>query len=98
MPIAEQKMWHRLRHRQVFGHKFRKQVPIGRYIADFVCYESKLIIEIDGGQHADAMEYDKRRTQWLQKQGFQVIRFWNNEVLQNMEGVLERIVSCLTKQ
>ena len=95
MTIAEHAIWRQLRVRQIFGYKFRKQVPIGRYIADFICYEKRLIIEIDGGQHAEAVNYDERRTRWLEAQEFLVIRFWNNEVLQNMEGVLERIVSCL---
>ena len=81
-----------LRNRQICQLKFRRQVPIGRYIADFVCFENKLIIELDGGQHADAENYDEERTVWLQSQGFVVVRFWNNDVMSNMEGVLMRIV------
>ncbi len=89
---AEKRLWMALRNRQICQLKFRRQVPIGRYIADFVCFENKLIIELDGGQHADAENYDEERTVWLQSQGFVVVRFWNNDVMSNMEGVLMRIV------
>ncbi len=79
------------------GIKFRRQAPIGAYIVDFVAFESRLVIEVDGGQHAeDGKDNDMRRDAWLSSQGFTVLRFWNNEVLQNLEGVLETIgVSCL---
>ena len=73
------------------GLKFKRQKPIGRYIVDFVCLECRLIIEIDGGQYADRTEYDQARDAWLRSEGYTVLRFWNNEVLQQMEGVLERI-------
>ena len=66
MTIAEHMIWRQLRGRQIFGYNFRKQVPIGRYIADFISYEKRLIIEIDGGQHAEAVNYDERRTRWLE--------------------------------
>ena len=79
------------------GIKFRRQAPIGAYIVDFVAFESHLVIEVDGGQHAeDEIDNDMRRDVWLSSQGFTVLRFWNNEVLQNLEGVLETIrVNCL---
>ncbi len=84
--------------KQVEGVKFRRQEPIGKYIVDFVAFEKRLVIEIDGGQHAEENEKDKdcQRDEWLNSQGFKVLRFWNNEVLQNIEGVLEIIwVNCL---
>jgi very-short-patch-repair endonuclease len=88
---AEKLLWHLLRGRQIGGLRFRRQVPLGRYIADFVCHEANLVIELDGGQHAEQVRYDKKRTQWLEKEGYRVQRFWNNEVLQNVDGVLEVI-------
>jgi very-short-patch-repair endonuclease len=93
---AEQKLWRRIRSCQIQGCKFRRQAPIGKYIADFVCLEQKLIIEIDGGQHAVQREYDHNRSEWLKSRGFMVIRFWNNEVLNNMDGVMEVISRMLT--
>ena len=79
------------------GIKFRRQEPIGDYIVDFVAFEKRLVIEVDGGQHAEEeKDNDIRRDEWLGSQGFRVLRFWNNEVLQNLEGVLETIrVNCL---
>jgi len=95
MTEAEQALWNRIRDRQLSGNKFRKQAPIHRFVVDFVCFEKKLILEIDGSQHKGQIEYDKERTAWLMSQGFTVLRFWNNDVLQNMEGVIQRISSCL---
>ncbi len=95
MTDAERKLWHRLRAGQA-GVKFRRQQPIGRYIVDFVCFEQKLIFELDGGQHADAIEKDGARTQWLESQGFTVLRFWNNDIMNNIEGVLMRILDALS--
>ena len=94
---AEKRLWNKLRARQLLGAKFRRQAPIGPYIVDFVCFERKLVIEIDGGQHAehDQRAYDEERTKWLKSQGFRVLRFWNNEVLGNLEGVLTRIAEVL---
>jgi very-short-patch-repair endonuclease len=89
---AEHLLWYFLSRRQMNNLKFRRQEPIGRYIVDFVCYSRKLIIEIDGGQHATQHEYDQERTAWLNSQGFRVLRFWNNEVLANTEGVLTVIM------
>jgi len=86
---AELRLWQRLRDRQLDGAKFRRQTPVAPYIADFMCYEARLIVEVDGGQHSP--EADADRTAWLESQGFRVIRFWNHDVLQNTDGVLERI-------
>jgi very-short-patch-repair endonuclease len=88
---AEQKLWYHLRAHRFMGRKFKRQKPVGRYVADFVCIEEKLIIELDGGQHAEDIEYDHERDSWLMSEGFMVLRFWNNELLNEMEGVLERI-------
>ncbi len=93
---AERLLWRHLRARQLEGLKFRRQQPIGGYIVDFVCFEKRLVIEVDGGQHASAKEKDSERDRWFYEQGFSVLRFWNNEVFTNMDGVLEKIrVSCL---
>ena len=88
---AEQALWHLLRHRQICGLKFRRQHPFGDYILDFVCLQNKLVIEVDGGQHGQQAEYDENRTQKLQAAGFRVLRFWDNEVLKEMESVREKI-------
>ena len=85
---AETKLWFQLRRKQVGGLRFRRQYRLGDYIVDFVCLPARLIIEVDGGQHADQVARDEARTAWLESQGFRVIRFWNNEVLGNIEGVL----------
>jgi very-short-patch-repair endonuclease len=77
------------------GHKFKRQQPIGPCIVDFVCFEAKVVLELDGGQHADAEAEDRARDTWLRAQGFRVLRLWNNDVLQNLDGVLERIVENL---
>ena len=87
---AEQIMWRQLRRRQVAGLKFRRQVPIGLYIADFACLYPRVIVECDGGQHADNA-YDARRDAWFRSQGFQVFRFWNNEIIEEIEGVIEAL-------
>ncbi len=88
---AEQALWHLLRGGQICGLKFRRQHPFGDYILDFVCLESKLVIEVDGGQHGQQAEYDQNRTQKLQAAGFRVLRFWNNEILNEKESVREKI-------
>ena len=89
---AELKLWLQLRGRRLGGLKFRRQVPIAGFIADFACEEAKLIVELDGGQHAEQTKGDTERTEILQVAGFMVLRFWNNEVLANMDGVLQRIM------
>jgi adenine-specific DNA-methyltransferase len=88
---AERRLWFHLRRKQLNGHRFRRQVPIGPYIADFVCLDAKLVIEVDGGQHSDNAANDARRTALMEAQGFRVIRFWNDEVLGNTDGVLDTI-------
>jgi very-short-patch-repair endonuclease len=93
---AEKLLWSRLRYTQL-GHRFRRQVPLDFYIADFVCLEKKLIVELDGGQHntPEGIEEDRRRTQWLESQGFRVLRFWNHEVMESLDTVLEVIFKAL---
>ncbi|WP_017364768.1 endonuclease domain-containing protein [Methylococcus capsulatus] len=86
---AEQRLWYHLRARRFMGLKFKRQKPIGSYIADFVCMEYGLVIEVDGGQHGG--ESDRRRDAWFREHGFTVLRFWNNEVLGETAAVLERI-------
>ncbi|WP_435626525.1 endonuclease domain-containing protein [Candidatus Ferrigenium straubiae] len=88
---AEQRLWYHLRAHRFMGLKFKRQKPIGRYVVDFVCIEKKLVIELDGGQHADSLKADGERDAWLRGQGYTVLRFWNNELMNEMEGVLERI-------
>lgn len=87
---AEAKLWTNLRAKRFDGIKFRRQQPIENYIVDFVSFETKLIIEIDGGQHSEfpVIEKDEKRTKWLESQGYQLMRFWNNDVLENLDGVL----------
>jgi len=93
---AERLLWQKLRGRQLEGYKFRRQQPIGPYIVDFVNFEKGIIIELDGGQHATNRHSDKERESWLAGEGFQIIRFWNNDVFENLEGVLEAIRRVLT--
>lgn len=88
---AEKALWKVLRCRQVSGLKFRRQHPFGDYILDFVCLGNKLVIEVDGGQHGERAGYDENRTQILQAAGFRVLRFWNNEVLKEVESVKDKI-------
>jgi very-short-patch-repair endonuclease len=84
---AETKLWNRIRNRQVNGDKFVRQEPIGRYICDFVCREKLVVIEVDGGQHSESAR-DEVRDRYLRTQGYRVMRFWNDDVLSNIEGVL----------
>jgi very-short-patch-repair endonuclease len=88
---AEARLWRYLRNRQMEGAKFRFQSPVGPYVPDFLCVEAKLIVELDGGQHGVQTEKDAARTEALEAAGYQVLRFWNNDVLANTEGVLETI-------
>ncbi|MBZ0091616.1 MAG: endonuclease domain-containing protein, partial [Sulfuricellaceae bacterium] len=88
---AEQRLWYHLRAHRFMGFKFKRQKPMGRYIVDFVCSERRLIIELDGGQHAEQVRYDRQRDAWLRSQGYTVLRFWNNDVMQGLESVLEQI-------
>lgn len=97
LTLAEKKLWQAIRYRQLQGFKFRRQVPLGNYIADFLCFESRLIVEVDGGQHYQN-NYDAQRTVWLEKHNFRVLRFWNNEVLSNLDAVKEIILThCVNK-
>ena len=92
---AERKLWARLRDRRLGGAKFRRQQPIGRYVVDFCCPETKLVIELHGGQHATRLGADATRTAFLHSDGYRVLRFWNTDVLANIEGVLHRIAGAL---
>ena len=89
---AEKKLWYALRNRQICGLKFVRQEPIGRYTCDFVCREKLIVIEVDGGQHAESKS-DAVRDRYLSEQGYRVLRYWNNDVLSNLQGVLESIAS-----
>ena len=92
---AEKALWNRLRQRQVENARFRRQQPIGPYVVDFFCPERNLIIEVDGGQHAVQASRDAARSRWLEQRGHRVLRFWNNEVLENIEGVVQVIAEEL---
>ena len=95
MTDVERRLWGLLRDKRLANHKFRRQQPIGPYIADFVCFEARLIVELDGEQHAAQRERDEVRTAWLNSQGFEVVRFWNHLVFEETEGVLDSIVRTL---
>lgn len=92
---AEKRMWTRLRNRQLGGHKFTRQKPIGPYIVDFACFDARLIVELDGGHHAESINADDVRTAYLEQVGWLVIRFWNSEVFDNPDDVLVRISGML---
>jgi very-short-patch-repair endonuclease len=92
---TERFLWNHLRRRQLHGFRFRRQVPIGAFIADFVCLEARLIIELDGSQHAQNLAYDDQREGYLQAQGFKILRFWDNQALTENHAVLEIILSAL---
>jgi very-short-patch-repair endonuclease len=94
MTDAERILWARLRNGQLGGHKLRRQHPVGPYVADFCCEDRKVIVEVDGGQHADNSS-DVVRTAWLERHGYRVVRVWNNEVLTNTDGVLAFILFVL---
>ena len=96
MTDAEQRLWYHLRAHRFGGHKFKRQVPIGPYVVDFACVGQKLVLEVDGGQHADSFQ-DRNRDEFLRQRGFVVLRFWNNEVLNNTNGVLHAVMAQLTK-
>ena len=97
MTDAERVLWRELRSRLLADCKFRRQQPLGRYIVDFVCLDKRLVMELDGGQHAefDQATYDAERTVWLERNGFRVLRFWDQEVLTNVVAVLEAIVQAI---
>ena len=95
MTDAERLLWRHLRNRELGGYKFRRQYPLGPYIIDFICLEKNVVIEVDGGQHGENEELDIQRSAYLNKMGYRVFRFWNNEVLQETEAVLNTILSIL---
>jgi len=95
---AERILWLRLRNLRLAGWKFKRQVPIDRFIVDFLCADAKLIVELDGGQHAVRTRDDEERTKTLEAMGYLVLRFWNNEVMRNIEGVLEEILNTLNQE
>jgi len=94
---AERQLWRVLRSRQLAGHKFRRQQPLGGFIVDFVCFEKRLVVEVDGGQHNEPLQAanDSERSTWLEQQGFRVLRFWNHEILREIESVKETIARAL---
>ena len=92
---AEAALWRHLRADRLQCHKFKRQQPIGPYIVDFVCFARNLIVEIDGGQHVDRQAYDEARTAWLRRDGFHVLRFWNDDVLRSIELVLDEVLRGL---
>ncbi len=99
MTDAERRLWYYLRGRRLGGCRFRRQRPMGPYFADFVCLERRLIVELDGGQHAEqTVEHDRERTRFLTEKGFAVLRFWDNEVFKNPAGVLETVRLALEER
>lgn len=98
MTDAEQKLWYHLRAHRFMGRKFKRQKPLGHYVVDFVCLEEKLVIELDGGQHAENVEYDKERDAWLHSEGYKVLRFWNNQLMNETDSVLEQIRLALSSE
>lgn len=92
---VERKLWYCLRDRRLDGHKFRRQLPVGPYVVDFACVESRLVVELDGGQHAERTAQDAARTRFIEARGFRVLRFWNSEALAQTETVLHLIREAL---
>ena len=94
---AERKLWSKLRNRRLSGYKFKRQVPKGPYVVDFYCADARLVVELDGGQHTEesAVRHDAERTRYLQQSGFRVLRFWNIEIFENLDGVVQTIWSKL---
>ncbi len=95
--IQEKRLWNIIKNRQINGYKFKRQVPVGEYIVDFMCAEINLVIEIDGGQHnkPDNIEHDNKRTEFLNSKGYKVLRFWNNDIYENIDGVIAEIEKYL---
>src|ERR1700716_3028524 len=96
MSRNEWRLWYRLRNRQLMGSKFRRQVPIGPYFADFACLDARLVVEVDGDHHGDQLVYDAKRDRRLSELGFGVLRFWVAEVDENIEGVIDSIADALS--
>jgi len=97
MTLAEKRLWSALRDRRFAAYKFRRQVPVGTYVADFMCFEARLIVELDGSQHAQSA-HDAERDAWLTSQDFHIKRFWNGEVFNNLESVLDTIAAALVER
>lgn len=95
---AERTLWKHLRKRQIAGHRFRRQHPPGRCVADFVCLERRLVVELDGGPHSLKTVYDTQRDAWLRAEGYRLLRIWNNEVFSNIQGVKTTIWMALEEQ
>lgn len=95
MTDAERRLWARLKQRQMLGCKFRRQHPIGPFIADFACVEHKLVIEVDGSQHGENTAHDRERRWFLQNEGFRILRFWNEDVMRDLDAVLDAIGGAL---
>ncbi|MEP3439547.1 MAG: endonuclease domain-containing protein [Hoeflea sp.] len=97
MTEAELKLWNELRAHRLMGLGFRRQVPIGRFIADFACPEHKLIVEVDGSQHAENLTHDQARTNYLERRGWKVVRFWNDDVLSDIDNVCTHILRLVAR-
>lgn len=97
MTDAEQRLWSGIRQRQLLGVRFRRQVPLGPYVVDFLCVEERLVLEVDGGQRNESL-HDARRDEFLRDQGYRVLRFWNHDVLMNIEAVLLAVLESLEKR
>jgi len=97
MPPAERRIWYHVRGNRFYGWSFKRQVPLGPYVADFLCERARLIVEVDGGQHMERAANDLERTRWLEAHGYVVVRYWNNDVMQNLEGVLVDLLGVLTR-
>jgi very-short-patch-repair endonuclease len=95
---AERRLWRELKRRQITRVRFRRQQPIGSFIVDFVCFERRVIVEVDGGQHADRLHEDAQRARWLEAQGYRVLRFWNSDVLGNTEAVAQAVFDEVQKR
>jgi len=95
---AERLLWRHLRNRELGGWKFKRQYPVGPFIVDFICLEKNVVIEVDGGQHAEDEESDLQRSTYLKKMGYRLFRFWNNQVLRETEAVLEAIFATLAAE
>jgi very-short-patch-repair endonuclease len=98
MTDTEQFVWKRVRYRQIGGYKFRRQAPVGPFIADFVCHEAKVILELDGDQHAEQADQDAARSGWFESQGYVVARFWNHEAFQDWDAIEDNLWRLLNER